>query len=282
MEKILIPTDFSKCADVAIDFAMQSARISAVELSLIHVMEVYPTVYDPSGLAATYPMEYREDMEKQLLELKDQIWKTRRHRVDTGVYDGPVTGGIIVAQKDKHADIIVMGTNGASGLRETFLGSQTGAIIGQAKIPVLALPCNYKWKKPQKVLLATNNFEQEPAVLEFILDFVRFYEAELHIVVFTNDKKDKALTFVEHHHQLNSYIEMIKLRYGIDSIANQIHGIDLEESLNEYIKEHQIDVLAMVTHKRKFFAGIFQPSTTKRMSYHTTVPLLAIPSKAGY
>lgn len=280
MEKILIPTDFSKCADVAVDFAMQSAKISTVELSLVHVMEVYPAVYgDPSGLAVAYPLVYREDMEKQLIKLKEKMLKKGSPHIDTRLYDGPVVNSILEAQEDKHADLIMMGTNGASGLQEKLLGSKTGSVIGQANVPVLALPYKYKWKKPQKVLLATNNFEKQPAILEFIVEFIQFYGAELHIVVFTNEKKDKALTLVEHQHQLNSYTEAIKLRYGISVIANHIHGLDLEDSLNEYIQEEQIDILAMVTHKRKFLKGIFQPSITKRMSYHTTIPLLAIPSK---
>ena len=281
MEKILIPTDFSKCADIAINFAIQSAKISPVELSLIHVMEIYPAVYgDPSGVAVAYPLVYREEREKQLQDLKDQLKKKRSLHIDSGIYDGLVVSAIIEAQKDKHADLILMGTHGASGLQEAFLGSQTGSVIGQTGVPVLAIPCKYEWKRPEKVLLATNSFEKQPAVLEFILDFVRFYGAELHIVVFTNEKKDKVLTLVEHQHQLNSYTEMIKLRYGVTAIANHIHGLDLENSLNDYIKKEQIDVLAMVTHKRKFLEGIFQPSTTKRMSYHSTVPLLALPSKA--
>lgn len=280
MEKILIPTDFSECADVAIDFAMQSAKIDTIELSLVHIMEVYPAVYgDPSGLAVTYPLVYRDDMENQLKELKDRLMKKGSQHINTAIYESPVSNGIIQAQKDQHADLIVMGTNGASGLQEKLFGSGTGAVIGSASVPVLAIPCKYKWKRPQKMVLATNGFEKQPAVLESILDFVRFYGAELHIVVFTNDIKDKALTLVEHQHQLNSYQEMIKLHYGVEAITNHIHGLDLEASLDEYIREEQIDVLAMVTHKRKLFEGIFNPSTTKRLSYHTTVPLLAVPSK---
>lgn len=280
MEKILIPTDFSKCAAVAIDFAMQSAKIDTIELSLVHVMELYPAVYgDPSGLAVAYPLVYREDMEKQLKELKAQLMKKGSLHISAAIYEGPVSGGIIQAQKDQHADLIVMGTNGASGLQEKLFGSGTGAVIGSANVPVLAIPCKYKWKRPQKIVLATNGFEKDPKLIECILDFVRFYKAELHIVVFTNDKEDKALTLVEHQYQLNSYQEMIKSHYGVEAITSHIHGLDLEASLDDYIRKEQIDVLAMVTHKRKLFEGIFNPSTTKRLSYHTTVPLLAIPSK---
>ncbi|MEJ5995286.1 universal stress protein [Pedobacter sp. Du54] len=279
MEKILIPTDFSKCAAIAIDFAMQSAKIDAIELSLVHVMELYPAIYgDPSGFAASYPLIYREDMEKQLKDLKDQLMRKGSLHISATIYEGPISSGIVQAQKDQHADLILMGTNGASGLQEKLFGSGTGAVIGSANVPVLAIPCKYKWKRPRKIVLATNGFEKQPAVIEYILNFIRFYKAEFHIVVFTNDKKDKALTLVEHQYQLNSYQEKIKSQYGIDAVTNHIHGLDLEASLDEYIRKEQIDVLAMVTHKRKLFEGIFNPSTTRRVSYHTTVPLLAIPS----
>ena len=279
MEKILIPTDFSKCADAAINFAVESAKISTVELALVHVLDFYPAYGDPYGLAAAYPAGYWEDMEKQLLNVKAQLDKKGVTHVDATLYESPFVAGVLKAIKQKHAELVVMGTNGASGMQETLWGSQTGAIIAEAAAPVLAVPCNYKWKHPQKLMLATNSFEKQAGLVEFLLEFLKFYQAELHIVVFTDKKKDKALTLVEHQHQLDSYTAMIKAHYGVSAVASHIHGNDLEHSLNEYIKDHQIDILAMVTHKRKFFEGIFHPSTTKRISYHTKIPLLAIPSK---
>lgn len=275
----MIPTDFSKCADTAINFAVESAKISTVELALVHVLDFYPAYVDPYGLAAAYPAEYWEDTKKQLLAVKSELIGRGVTHVDATVYESPFVSGILKAIKQKHAELVIMGTNGATGVQQTLWGSQTGAVIGEAAAPVLAVPCNYKWKRPRKIMLATNSFEKQAGLIEFLLEFLRFYQAELHIVVFTDEKKDKALTLVEHQHQLGSYTEMIKAHYGVSAVASHIHGNDLENSLNQYIKDHQIDILAMVTHKRNFFETIFHPSTTKRISYHTKIPLLAIPSK---
>jgi nucleotide-binding universal stress UspA family protein len=280
MEKILIPTDFSKCADAAIDFVVQTAKISSVYLTVTHVFEFYPLLYgDPAAMATAYPLAYREDVEKELQAVKSKIMDNMNVHVETKVYDAPVMEGILLAVKEARADLVVMGTHGRTDLGEKLFGGQTAMLIARGGVPVLAIPCNHKWHKPKRIVLATNTFEKQPAVLEFLLDFIRFYGAELHIVVFTDEEKDKALTLVEHEHQLKTYTEMIKLRYGITAIAKHIYGHDLEEALNTYIKENEIDILSMVTHKRKLFGRIFNPSITKRMSHHVKIPLLALPSK---
>lgn len=282
MEKILIPTDFSKCADAALDFVVQTAKISHVEIIAIHVSEFYPILYgDPVGMSAVYPLAYKENAEKELLTIKNRLMTDLQLTVTTKVYDAPVLDAILKAAKDFHANLVVMGTHGGSGIGEKLFGSQSASMIARGGLPVLLIPCKYKWKAPKKIVLATNGFEKESSVLEFLLDFVEKYHADLHIVVFTNDDKDKAVTLVEHEYHLKNYSEMIERRYGISTVSRHIYGDDLEEALETYIKENSIDILAMVTHKRTMLGRIFNPSKTKRISgHHLKVPLLALPSKA--
>jgi nucleotide-binding universal stress UspA family protein len=55
-------------------------------------------------------------------------------------------------------------------------------------------------------------------------------------------------------------------------------GEDFETTLQNFIRENDIDILVMVTYQNTFWSRIFNPSKTKRMSYHTNIPLLAIPA----
>ncbi|WP_448104449.1 universal stress protein [Pedobacter panaciterrae] len=279
MKKILVPTDFSLCASNAINFAVQSSRIFPSEITIIHVMELMNSVYgDYTGITVDYSGLLRSNAEEELATLKKQLLSEQSVSVGTAIYEAPVGENIVKAAIDKSADFVLMGTTGASGLKEKLWGSQSGMVIGKSTIPVLVIPEGYHWKKPEKILLATNNFEQDKSLLKLLMELVVLYDASLHIVVFTDDKHDNALTFFEHAHKIGVYKEFIREAYGYEVTANHIYGTELDEVLEDYVKTNEIDILAMITHKRKLFDRLFHPSLTKKMSFHTKIPLLAIPA----
>jgi len=76
---------------------------------------------------------------------------------------------------------------------------------------------------------------------------------------------------------------MLKKQYHQDTLtATQLFGNNFEDTLQEYILANRIDVLAMITYPRNFWDRLFHPSITKRMSYHTQIPLLAIPASTVF
>jgi len=87
---------------------------------------------------------------------------------------------------------------------------------------------------------------------------------------------------LEHTRKTPRYEALLKNKYHQETLtATQVFSERFEDSLQEYIRENQIDILAMITYPRSFWNRIFHPSITKRMSYHTQIPLLAIPASAG-
>jgi hypothetical protein len=175
-----------------------------------------------------------------------------------------------------------MGTTGAGSLLRKWWGSKTADIIGKSHVPVLAIPAGYQWKKPAKILLATNHFETEPAILDAIFDLAECYNALVQVVVFTNEAHDTALIFLDQDRKIPTYEKMLKTQYKDKIIGvDHLFGTDFELVLQNYINHSQIDMLAMIPYKRSFADKIFHPSITKRMSYHTRIPLLAIPAMEG-
>jgi nucleotide-binding universal stress UspA family protein len=71
----------------------------------------------------------------------------------------------------------------------------------------------------------------------------------------------------------------LKKRYsGVEIHPEHLSGHQFTETLNDFIRDKEIDMLAMITHRRGLITGIFNRSMTKHMAYHTKVPLLAIPA----
>jgi nucleotide-binding universal stress UspA family protein len=282
MKKILVPTDFSTCANNAVNFAVQSAKYLPIEVTLFHAFELPAAVYtEYVGVNPVLNESLLEEVHLKLAVVKKSIEETEGVVVKTYVSTIPVVEAIIELEAQMNFDLVIMGTLGEGGLREKIWGSKTASLISKSKVPVLVIPYDYEWKKPAKFLFATNHFEDTHSIMDYLFSMVRLYKAMLNVTVITDEDDDKAETFLEHTRQLPAYEKMLKDRYNDnDLVALHLYGKTIEDTLQKYIAEHDIDILVMVTYPRKgFFERLFHPSFTQRMSYHTNIPLLAIPAK---
>lgn len=280
MKTILVPTDFSDCAANALDFAIEMTKVSPLKIIVVHVLELVETIYiDYTGLAVDYAKILRQEASEEMTKLKNLVAVEHHLSIQTFIYESPVYGNIIQAAIDHHAELIVMGTKGAGKLSERLWGTYTTSVIRKSQIPVLAVPKDYKWLKPERILLATNHFEKDEGLWETLNGIIDFFHLALHVVVFTNEKKDKALTAIAHNREINRYKTYLEQRYHHQVVSENIYGIGFEQTLEDYLFANDIGILAMFSHKRSFLEGLFEPSKTKRMSYQIKIPLLAIPVK---
>jgi len=280
MKRILVPTDFSACANNAVDFAVQSAKIFPVEVMLVHSFEVAGNTYtDYMGVNREFNQTLLHEANHEFARVKSVIKETENISVESYVSTTSLNESILGLANEKKIDFIVMGTSGASGLKEKLWGSKTAAVIGKSHVPVMAIPVDYKWKKPARILLSTNHFEKEPALLDFLFELAALYQAEVHVAVYTDEESDIAITFLEHARRIPEYENQLREQYKNDSIVvAHLYGKDFESALQDHIVQNDIDMLAMVTYQRKFPDNLFHPSLTKKMAYHTKIPLLAIPA----
>jgi nucleotide-binding universal stress UspA family protein len=279
MKRILVPTDFSTCANNAVDFAIQTAKIIPLQVTLVHALELTGDLYtDYMAVNGEFSHSLFNEVTDKLAKLKSSIEEKEGLIFETHVFVGTVKESIVQVASEKNIDFIIMGTAGASGIKEKLWGSKTAGIIAKSNVPVLAIPLEYTWKKPQKILLATNNFEKEPVLLDFLFALTDLYKAEMHVAVFTNEKKDNLFTSMDHSRSVSALKEMLTEQYHFETIiVAHLFGKNFEESLQEYIRENEIEIVSMVTHKRSFTKRLFHPDIVKRLSYHTKIPLLAIP-----
>lgn len=199
---------------------------------------------------------------------------------NTIIFKGDVQLAVLDTAKDKNIDLIIMGTLGASGLKEKFWGSKTASVIEKTLVPVMAIPTTYSWHKPVSFLFSTKHFEENTELLNFLFELAGLYMAKVQVAVFTDEDDDTAGTFVEHEKKIPGYEKMLKEQFADETIKMaHIHGKEFEETLQKYTVENDIDILAMITYQKNLWERIFNPSHTKQMSFHTKIPLLSIPAK---
>ena len=280
MKQLLVPTDFSKAAGNAIDFAVQSAKLLPVQITLMHSFETGDSVYaDYVGVNKEFNRYMIGDANAKLDELKKEIENDHGIVVKTFISTDSLLNTITKYIEENKVDLVVMGTLGASGLKGKLWGSRTSALIGKTTVPVMVIPNEYLWKKPAKMLLATNQFEEEPVVLDYIFEMADLFMASMQVAVFTDEDENKSQVFLDNQNKIGQYKTFLKTTYKKETISSvHLSGENFDETLQDFIKENEVDILVMVTYQGSFWSRLFNPSKTKRMSYQTTIPLLAIPA----
>ena len=266
MKKILVPTDFSPNADKALDFALHIARLNKGEIVLIHAAETYPV--EEAILIAR----------EKLALIRKSISETESIDITTEVYADSSINSIFDAIAHFEIDLIIMGTMGSAGVKEKIYGSRTAGVIGSSPVPVLAVPLLSEWHNPQKILLAINEFDEEQHLLNPVFTMASLFNASIQVTIFTDTNDDAVEDYQRNENKIAGYRDMLKTKYpelGIHAV--HLAGHQFFESLQHWIEKEHIDIVTMLTHKRNPIESIFNKSKTKKMSYLTNIPLLAIP-----
>ncbi|MGZ8517707.1 MAG: universal stress protein [Chitinophagaceae bacterium] len=276
MKTILVPTDFSPNANKALDFAVGIAKPASAKIIIIHACDLLDITFkDQVKIEQEYNQKIIDESAAKLKLLEESIEEAEQLVVETQIYKGLVMDTILLAASEHKPDLVIMGTLGNSGLKEKIYGSKTSGVIGKINVPVLAIPLLSEWTKPSTILLAVNHFDQDIAVTEPLFDLAGLFNARVRVVLFT-DKLSPDYSLQEQ--DLLNYEAKLNSRYkNISVYAKHLEGYKFAETIENYISEEDIDILAMMTHKRNFLESLFNRSLTRKMSYHIRVPLLALP-----
>lgn len=273
MKRILFPTDFSEAANVAFSYALNFANTFNAELIILHVYDL-PIVETPPMPESTN--EIFDIVELNNFEsFKEELPKLReiaesRNLGHVGMKNILLYGDLIYTinkvGKDENADLIVMGTKGATGLKETFIGSTTASVMSNASIPVLGIPEQAEYKAIKNITFTTQFRDKDNDAFVKAIEIAKFFNARIHCLYIKNpdDPND-----------IDDRIAEWKLTYEDEPVDFfTVSGNHIEQTLLDFIENQKSDLLIMRSHKRGFFEGLFHTSLTKKMAYHSKVPIL--------
>lgn len=269
MNKILVPTDFSACANNALDYAIYIAEKLKSEIVLLSAYHI------PSSGSATIVMNIQEDMRKETIEELNTLIELKKSSNPTVKISGETdysvpSNSIIRYSETGEYDMVVLGTTGASGIKEIFLGSTASAIVDKVKIPILAVPNNSSFKNIDTVLMACS-LDSIKSVDS--MNFLKLFATTLGLGVqffnvFKEDEKN-------HEEKLNKKKESLKIIFdSFDYEIDTIKSNDIEEAVLNAVQQNQL--LSVVTRERKFFDKMFHPSMSKKLAKHSKSPILIL------
>lgn len=278
MKNILLPTDFSPNADNALNFAVEIARKIKGNLILLHAYSVQ--LIDPNMPAEIYLSAYQEEeksAKENLEELSKRISESNKDINGNNIFttEAIVTQGLVVDEvlsliKDFKIDIVIMGTHGASGITEMILGSNAASIIEKATVPVLAIPGNAVYQEINNLVYAYDDIKSGLPSFKWLLEFAKIYDSEITLLHIIESGKDTADLNQKEFEKIRQTVTYDKIRLELVKEENILEGI------NDYVNSNNVNVLAMAIRKRTLLDKIFSRSLTKKMAYHTRIPLLAL------
>ena len=138
---ILIPIDGSELSLRAAQVGIEQATLTKGKVTAIHVISPFQTISYMGAILAATEFAYNEEAKANGQRYLDQV---KALADAAGVpFEGIAEFGdqpydtIVQACKDKHADLIVMGSNGWRGMTRLLLGSETHKVLLRADVPVL-------------------------------------------------------------------------------------------------------------------------------------------------
>ncbi|MHC5310943.1 universal stress protein [Myroides sp. LJL116] len=273
MKKILFPTDFSDTANNALVYALRMAENQEATLFVLHAYEmpVISATANPVMVQDVYKTIELSNFEN----FKDQVPQireiARKHNLDHVpmhfiLEEGFLNTILKKRVKEENIDLVVMGTNGNSGFEKKILGSNTSNAIGSLDIPVLSVPHDAIFDGIKSIGFSTLYKPQDKAVLDKLIPMAKRFGATIK-AVHISALKDNLDAAVEQSWKDNYKDEPVEFFLMEDK--------DVERGIFNFIDAENIDLLVSITRNRGFFERLFTSSMTKKLSYHTHVPVLA-------
>jgi len=281
MKRILVPTDFSPTAERAFRLALDISKKTKGMIILYHA-------YKPEKNEAVSTAEKREMYNKQAEFALGKKLQRLKKKVTEGAGDIPIStvvgrtptvDNILGFAEHNHMDLIVMGTQGAGGLRRTIVGSVASKVAELADIPVLLVPEKYELKDLAKIVYASDYAISEKPALSQVLAFARLLNAEVNVIHLISAYLTPDASQAEKD-AFDMYAFSVQREFNDDQLKFKLLDtasfIDTMENLDNVIP---YDLMIMMRRNKSFYEKFFVGSFTKNMAYFTKKLLLIIPEE---
>lgn len=277
IKRILIPTDFSETANLALEHAVNMARLLDSEITLLHVVSTF-------AFRVNLPeMEFDETQEAKLAgvigsklnKIAEEISKKEGIKVSTLISSGRIREEVVRVAEEIYADIIILGTHGVSGLREFFMGSNAFRIVSDAACPVLCIqesghPVGFK-----NIVVPIDNSFYSREKLGLSIKLARLYNATIHICgLRSNDHNDEEINakFRMKMKQVDDFLH----EQDVEFTSTTLYCENIATASMEYAAEIKADLIIIMNEQEVNAIGFFMGPYAQQVVNHSKIPVLSI------
>lgn len=274
MKTIIVPTDYSKSANNAVEFAAILAHKMGAKIVLYHAFYL-PAMTLELPVEAHSISELATENLAKLEAIKQEIIRSFHVEVACLTDSMPVVDYLNELVVQQQADMVVMGMNSPASFNNRESGSTTVSVIRQAKFPVLAIPEESNFHSLSHIMLAYDYKAIPPNhTLQLLKELALAFHAQVQVLHIQKSEPAasgkstamKGLPYTE------SILEGIKHEYIFMEEDDVIEGIE------KGLKQYRPDLLVMIPREHGFWDMIFNKGITRKMAIHTHIPLLTLPN----
>jgi nucleotide-binding universal stress UspA family protein len=273
MKRIIVPTDFSASATSAMNYAVEMAKEIGAAIHLYHVYQVPVAVSDVPVVIVSVE-ELKKNAEEQLQYLKkslEHITSDKPVTITTEATMGNTVDELEDLCKRVHPFLVVMGSRGSTGMERILFGSTTLTAIKHLTCPVIVIPPGSTFKGIKKIGFACD-FRKviETTPTHYIEELVQLFGASLHVLNVDYDNK---------HFKPETPEESIYLHTLLKDLDPQYHFIqekDIEDGINKFAEENNLDLVITIPKKHKLLDSLFRKSSTRQLVFESHIPVLCI------
>ena len=289
MKKILVPVDFSGHTDITCTYALELAQKYDAEIRLFHTFFDQFIIADSSfpesiDMSTMYNEELLKEImhqaEKRLEALYCKLQeRIRKEKIQNVTLSKSLTGGEIEREvinicDEYNPDIIVMGTRG-EGKNLKIWGKVASYIINHVNVPVMTIPEIKKYMGYSDIMFSADLEDGNLYSCDKILEIFKPFKSRIHCVHFLLNSNQKG-----QQEKMEKLKKSLAGQHITEDVTFQVINVpdEIQKSIDNFIKENNINLIAFQPHKRSLFYGVFTKAITKKNLFATNIPLFAVPA----
>ncbi len=274
MKKILVPVDFSKYSEKALEVAAALAKRHGSEIIAVHMMGLSDAVITREESKEVFEaMYYMRLAEKRFSEFLDKDYLDGIKVTDT-VHNYKVFSELNDVAVEVGADLIVMGSHGTSGIKEVFVGSNTEKVVRTSEIPVLVIKNQAPHFQPENGVFACDFLENSIGPYKrakWMFDLLGINMQLLYINLAgdfrsTREIEKRILNFMTKAEEPNPFL-------ALNDVV-QYNDYSVEAGIFAYSQVSNTDIIAIPTQGRQGLAHFFSGSIGEDVVNHSELPVL--------
>ncbi|MDG5490748.1 universal stress protein [Psychroserpens sp. SPM9] len=270
MKKILVPTDFSKEAESALKVASQIAKKHGSEIYLLHMLEIPMQELDAVSSHADVPevmffMKMAHQKFKDIMD-SDYLKGITVHEI---VKPDGTFNGISEISKEHGITMITMGSHGASGLKEMFIGSNAEKVVRSSDVPVLVIKNDHEDFSVDDIVFASDFKNDNKETYRQATELATAFGAQIHLLMVNT--ASNFTTTEKANQRINAFIE----DYSFKNFTVNIYNDEsIEKGILNFSKLIDADLIGISTHGRQGISHFFNGSISEDLVNHAKRPVI--------
>ena len=272
MKRILVPVDFSKEAESAAKIAASIERKTGSEIFLVPMLELPVNTIDPAEMNTISSEPQIIYFMKLAHEKFDKFKKLpffKGLRVIETIQFQHAFSGIINESEKNNIDLIVMGSQGASGLQEMFIGSNTEKVVRRSKVPVLVVKKGVTEFVVNDLIFASDFNKESKSTFHRVIEFANLFDAKIHLLYINTIHNFNTSKNIES--RIVAFMEDFDFTNYSTNIYNDI---SIEKGILSYARDIDADLIALNTHGRSGLSQLFNGSIGQELANHALRPVV--------